>query len=112
MYQGGISRAAVRRLIARAHGRTCSNVLNGIGATPFLRWQFSQDRCRIGAMSFVKVTGAPGFPCPAASSLVATAPTTATPTITRHATARRELFALIVTFTSTGTWPHGHRMRV
>ena len=54
MYHGGITPARgpmpVRVLMLRAHGRTCSKVCSAIGATPPARWQFSQLRCRIGAM--------------------------------------------------------------
>src|SRR5262249_53999424 len=57
MYHGGITPACgpmpVRCLIALAYGRTSSNVVSGIGATPSARWQFWQLRCRIGAISFV-----------------------------------------------------------
>src|SRR6478672_4762419 len=60
MYQGGITPACgpipVRCLMALAHGRTSSYVERDIGATPSARWQFSQLRCRTGAMSFVYVT--------------------------------------------------------
>src|ERR671913_1248171 len=60
MYQGGItpalSRSAVRCFIERDHGRLSSYVRSDIGATWPGRWQFWQLRCRIGAMSFVKVT--------------------------------------------------------
>src|SRR5688572_15950783 len=53
---GGISRFVVRVLMARAHGRTCSYVISGIGAISPGRWHVTQERCRIGAMSLVKVT--------------------------------------------------------
>src|SRR5262249_39692937 len=57
MYHGGITPAwgpmPVRCLIARAYGRTSSYVESDIGATPSARWQFSQLRRRMGAMSFV-----------------------------------------------------------
>ena len=43
----------LRDWIERAHGRTSSYVVSGIGPAPFGRWQFSQLRWRIGAMSFV-----------------------------------------------------------
>jgi hypothetical protein len=60
MYHGGITPAfgpmLVRVLIARAQGRTSSYETSDIGATPPGLWQFWQLRCRIGAMSFVKVT--------------------------------------------------------
>src|SRR5262245_41014512 len=66
MYHGGMTPACgpmpVRCLMALAYGRTCSYVDSAIGATPSARWQFSQLRCRIGAMSFVYVTCAgPAF---------------------------------------------------
>jgi len=38
-------------------------VTSDIGATPSGRWQFSQLRCRIGAMSFVNVTSRVTAPC-------------------------------------------------
>src|SRR5439155_860682 len=60
MYHGGISRAAVCRLMADAHGRTCSYVRKGIGAIELGRWQFWQLRCRIGRTSFVNVTSPRG----------------------------------------------------
>src|SRR2546425_6587559 len=63
MNHGGISRAAVLRLMATAHGRTSSYVVSGIGATPLVRWQFSHDRCRMGAISLVNVTARSGA-CP------------------------------------------------
>src|SRR5262245_53289691 len=63
MNQGGISRAAVFRLIDAAQGRTSSNFVSGIGATPLGRWQFSHDRCRMGAMSLVNVIARVGA-CP------------------------------------------------
>src|SRR2546428_7634241 len=34
-----------------------------MGATPFARWQFSHDRCRMGAISLVNVT-CRGGACP------------------------------------------------
>ena len=47
-YHGGMTPAfgpmAVRCFIARAHGLTSSYVVNGIGAAPSARWQFSQLR--------------------------------------------------------------------
>src|SRR5580765_3181823 len=62
MYQGGITPRCgpieVRCLMARAYGRTSSYVTSDIGATPSVRWQFWQLRCRIGTMSFVNVTEA------------------------------------------------------
>src|SRR5262249_22262496 len=66
-YHGGMTPACgpmpVRCLIARAHGRASSYVCSDIGATPFGRWQFSQLRWRIGAMSFVNVTSSLGVAC-------------------------------------------------
>src|SRR5262249_43110791 len=56
MNHGGISPAEVARFIARAQGRASAYVLNDMGATPPLRWQFSHERCTMGAMSFVNVT--------------------------------------------------------
>src|SRR5438874_290946 len=56
MYHGGISRAATFALIDFAHGRASWYVNSGIGAMAPWRWQFWQDRWRIGAMSFVNVT--------------------------------------------------------
>ena len=56
----GLPRSAVRNLIALAHGRTSSYPINDIGAIALGRWQFWQLRCRMGAMSFVKVTCASG----------------------------------------------------
>src|SRR5262245_36659122 len=44
MPHGGISRFETRRLIALAHGRASSYVINDIGATDPGRWQFWQDR--------------------------------------------------------------------
>ena len=73
MNQGGISRAAVFRLMAAAQGRTSSYVVSGIGATPFVRWQFSHDRWRMGAISLVNVTPRDGV-CPPDAGLGARAP--------------------------------------
>src|SRR5438552_3111321 len=56
MYHGGISRAAVFCLIDRAHGRTSWYVRSDIGAIAPGRWQFWQERWRIGATSFANVT--------------------------------------------------------
>src|SRR5205823_8946362 len=50
------SRAATFALIDFAHGRASWYVNSGIGAMAPWRWQFWQDRWRIGAMSFVNVT--------------------------------------------------------
>src|SRR5436190_7268776 len=61
MCHGGIERAATRVLIERAHGRTSSKVRSDIGAICPGLWHVTQDRCRMGATSFVKVT--PPFPC-------------------------------------------------
>src|SRR5262245_49381495 len=68
MYHGGMTPACgpipVRALMALAYGRTSSYVDSDIGATPSARWQFSQLRCRTGAISFVYVTCAePAFDC-------------------------------------------------
>ena len=41
---GGISRLLVRVLMARAHGRTCSYVVSGIGAISPVRWHAMQER--------------------------------------------------------------------
>src|SRR5215831_733071 len=64
MNHGGIapclSRREVRSFMARAHGRTSLYVMRDIGATELGWWQFWQLRCRIGAMSFEKVTS-PGI---------------------------------------------------
>ena len=54
----GLSRSAVRCLMLLAHGRTSSYVIKDIGAIPSARWQFWQLRCRIDAISRVKVTSA------------------------------------------------------
>jgi hypothetical protein len=56
MCHGGISRNDTRVLIARAHGRTSSYVISDIGAISPGRWHLTQDRCRIGATSFVNVS--------------------------------------------------------
>jgi hypothetical protein len=56
MCHGGMSRAVVFVLIDRAYGRTSSYVISDIGALESGRWQFWQERCRIGATSFVNVT--------------------------------------------------------
>src|SRR5438128_2288163 len=53
--QGGISRAATRRLIAFAHGLASSYVSSDIGAISPGRWHETQDRNRIGATFFVNV---------------------------------------------------------
>src|ERR1043166_3664780 len=58
MCQGGISRCATRCLIDRAQGRAPSYAMNDIGATVPGRWQTWQLRCKIGATSLLKVTGA------------------------------------------------------
>src|SRR5439155_16709511 len=57
MYQGGISRLRTFSLIARAQGLASSYVSSGIGAIASGRWQTWHERCKIGATSFVKVTG-------------------------------------------------------
>src|SRR5215470_16289034 len=56
MYHGGISRLATFCLIARAQGRASSYVSSDIGAIAPGRWQVWQERCRMGATSFVNVT--------------------------------------------------------
>ena len=45
---------------ARPRPRPLRRSTSDIGATPSARWQFWQLRCRIGAMSFVKVTSRAG----------------------------------------------------
>src|SRR6185369_16235159 len=55
---GGIVRAVTRCLMARAHGRASSKVINDIGANIVGRWHSTQLLYRIGATSLVKVTGA------------------------------------------------------
>ena len=81
MYHGGITPARgpmpVRALIERAHGRASSYVMSGIGPAPFGRWQFWQLRCRIGAMSFAKVTWAAAAGCCAAATAGSSATTQA-----------------------------------
>jgi hypothetical protein len=56
MCQGGISRKLTRRRIARAHGRTSSNVRNDIGAMLPGRWQTSHFAWSSGATCLAKVT--------------------------------------------------------
>src|SRR5215831_14584332 len=57
MCHGGISRARTFSLIALAQGRASSKVSNDIGAKVPGRWQTWHLFCRIGATSFVNVTG-------------------------------------------------------
>src|SRR5262249_57349550 len=58
---GGISRLTTFALIDRAQGRASSNVSKDIGAIDPGRWQSWHERCRIGAISLVKVSaGAAG----------------------------------------------------
>src|SRR5262245_50631319 len=58
--QGGIAprwlRSAVLAFIALAQGRASSYVSSDMGATESGRWQAWHFRCRMGAISFVKVT--------------------------------------------------------
>src|SRR2546425_2013565 len=56
MNQGGISRAEILVLIARAHGRASLYVSKDIGAISPGWWQLMHERYKIGATSFVKVT--------------------------------------------------------
>src|SRR5205809_3883469 len=70
---GGISRSAVFAFIDLAHGRASSYVSNDIGATDSGRWHRWQERCRIGATSFVNVTSLAALAGAAPSAGVATA---------------------------------------
>src|ERR1041384_6931612 len=66
MNHGGMSRASTFCLMARAHGRASSYVSSDIGAMLPGRWHTWQLFWKIGAMSFVNVTGAwPVADCPA-----------------------------------------------
>src|SRR5262245_38300151 len=56
MPHGGISRDDTRCLIDLAHGRASSYVKSDMGATEPGRWQFWQERCRMGATSLANVT--------------------------------------------------------
>src|SRR5216683_271439 len=56
MCQGGIWRRATFSLIERAHGRASLYVSSDMGAIEPGRWQFWQERCKIGATSLVNVT--------------------------------------------------------
>src|SRR5262245_22529223 len=87
MYQGGMTPACgpipVRCLMALAYGRTSSYVESAIGATPSARWQFSQLRCSMGAMSLVYVTGAAaGADCAVTVGCASRAAAPATPAAT------------------------------
>src|SRR5437764_11862634 len=55
MCHGGICRVSTRDAMAFAHGRTCSYVINDIGAIDSGRWHDSHFSWKIGAMSLVKV---------------------------------------------------------
>ena len=89
MCQGGISRAATRDLIRRAHGRVSSYVCSDIGADCPGLWQVTQDRCRIGATSFVKVAVVCARVC--AESGAASSTTAVTPPKSDAAWIRRRL---------------------
>ena len=78
---GGISRAWVLLLMARAHGRTSSYVISDMGAPPPGRWQFSHECCRIGATSFANVTCCDSA-CAPAGAAAATIPASASPAAT------------------------------
>jgi hypothetical protein len=54
--QGGISRLDTLFFIDLAQGRASSYVNKDIGATAPGRWQFWQERWRIGATSLANVT--------------------------------------------------------
>ena len=95
MNHGGISRAAVRALRARAQGRTSEYVTRDIGAPPPARWQFSQERCRTGATSFVKVTPLADGVCAAAKPGVRIIPIVVNPAM-RPVAATLLLHVLIV----------------
>src|SRR5437762_8306063 len=55
MCQGGICRVSTRAAIDFAHGRTCSYVINDMGAIDAGRWHDSHFSWKIGAMSLVNV---------------------------------------------------------
>src|SRR6185436_16336840 len=60
MCHGGICRAPTREAIDFAHGRASSYVTSDIGAMPSARWHDSHFSWKIGATSFVNVTGVAG----------------------------------------------------
>src|SRR5690242_13063869 len=68
MCQGGISRRTTFSLIERAQGRASLYVRSAIGAIDPARWQFWQERSRMGAMSLEKVASATGLVVSAANA--------------------------------------------
>src|SRR5690349_7993423 len=68
MCQGGITRVTTFSLMDRAQGRASLYVRSAIGAIDPGRWQFWQDRCRIGAMSLEKVTSLGGLSAASAAN--------------------------------------------